>query len=398
MPIYSYKGISTSGKKISGTLEANSRSALIMALKEQGVFAEEIIEVTERKGFDLFDFSFLLKKRLPDIFFQIATLLKSGIVLTEAFKIIGNQQSSRHLKRILLDISSKLSGGEKLSTVLENYKNLFSDTHISIIRASESIGRLAESLENMGRYEEDRRKSIDKIKLAMIYPLIVLSVGLGVVGFLLAYVVPKMENVFVSVNRKLPLSTEILINAGNFIKNYGYLLMFFLTVIFISFRFILKNNKKLKLSIDRRLSKFKIIENINLYRFCETMSFLLKEGVMLVSAIEISTNTIKSEYYKGKLKEVAFDVKMGKSFSQSIMEKGCFSEIIAAAIKTGEKSGNLPGIFERLSSYYLKRLEKVTNIFLSTVEPMFILFLGLVVGFIVISIMSPLFELNTLVK
>ncbi|MBZ4671828.1 MAG: ral secretion pathway protein [Deferribacteraceae bacterium] len=398
MPIYSYKGISTSGKKISGTLEANSRSALIRSLKEQGVFAEEITEVAEKKRFNLFDFSFLLKKRLPDIFFQIATLMKSGIVLTEAFKIIGNQQSSKYMKRIMLDISSKLSGGEKLSTVLENYKNFFTDTHISIIRASESIGRLAESLENMGRYEEDRRKSIDKIKLAMIYPLIVLSVGLGVVGFLLAYVVPKMENVFVSVNRKLPLSTEILINAGNFIKNYGYLLMFFLTVIFISFRFILKNNKKLKLSIDRRLSKFKIIENINLYRFCETMGFLLKEGVMLVSAIEISTNTIKNEYYKGKLKEVAFDVKMGKSFSQSIMEKGCFSEIIAAAIKTGEKSGNLPSIFERLSSYYLKRLEKVTNIFLSTVEPMFILFLGLVVGFIVISIMSPLFELNTLVK
>jgi len=398
MPIYSYKGINTEGKKISGTLEANSRSMLIKALKEQNIFAEEISEVTEKKKFAVFDFSFLLKKRLPDIFFQVSTLLKSGIVLTEAFKIVGSQQSSMYMKKIMLDIASKLSSGEKLSNVLENYKNLFSSTHINIIRASESIGRLAESLENMGKYEEDRRKSIDKIKLAMIYPLIVLSVGLGVVGFLLAYVVPKMENVFISVNRKLPLSTEILISTGNFIKNNGYMFVIFLFALFLIVKLIFKRNRKVKLLLDKKLSKLKIIENINLYRFCETMGFLLKEGVTLVPAIEISANTIKNEYYKNNLKDVAFDVKMGKSFSQSMIEKGCFSEILAAAIKTGEKSGNLPNIFERLSSFYLKRLEKVTNIFLSIVEPMFILFLGLVVGFIVISIMSPLFELNTLVK
>lgn len=398
MPVYTYIGIKSDGSKISGTLEASSKSILINILKEQGVFPEEISEVSSKKKSFSIALPFLSKKNLPDIFFQLSTLLKSGVVLTEAFKITGNQYSSRYLKKTLLDISSKLSGGQKLSSVLENHRNLFSETHINIIKASENIGRLAESLENIAKYEEDRKKSLDKIKMAMVYPLIVLSVGLGVVGFLLAYVVPKMENIFVSVNRKLPLSTEFLINTGNFIKHYGYLLVILILAVFFTGRFVLNKNKNLRLKIDNKLSNIKLVENLNLYRFCETMAFLLKEGVVLVSAIEIASDTLNNMYYKDILKSAALDVRMGKSFSESIASKKGFSEIVAAAIKTGEKTGNLPMIFERLSSFYLKRIEKLTSVFLSVVEPVFILLLGLVVGFIVISIMSPLFELNTLIK
>jgi type II secretory pathway component PulF len=400
MPIYTYKGIKSDGSKVEGTLEAASKSLLINILREQNIFVEDVKGVSEKKykNFFSFSFSFGIKRFIPDIFFQLSTLLKSGITLAEALKIVGNQSSNKRLKKVMLDIASKVSEGTKFSSVLMNYSNLFDEIHINIIRASEDIGRLAESLENISRFEEDRKKNLDKIKTAMIYPLIVLCVGFGVVGFLLSYVVPKMQSVFASVKQELPMSTKVLISAGNIMRSHGILVVIFIIVVTFLIRYFLKRNNKLRYKIDKWFTRFDLLNNISLYRFTETMSFLLMEGVVLVQAISTASNAITNRYYKEILQQIAEDVKSGKSFSDSIKEYEEFPELLVAAIRTGERSGNLQTIFSRLSEFYIKKVEKISNIFLATIEPLFILFLGLVVGFIVISIMSPLFELNQLVK
>lgn len=400
MPIYTYKGIRFDGSKVEGTLEAASKSSLINMLREQQIFVEDVRSISEKRYKSIFSFSFSfgVKKYIPDTFFQLSTLLKSGITLAEALKIVGNQIGNKRLKKVILDIASKVSEGTKFSNVLMNYSDIFDEIHINIIRASEDIGRLSESLENISRFEDDRKKNLDKIKTAMIYPLIVLCVGFGVVGFLLSYVVPKMQSVFSSVKQELPLSTKFLIGAGNFMKSYGLFVAAAIFIIIFLLRYFFKRNQKLRYKIDKWLTRFNLLNNISLYRFTETMSFLLMEGVVLVQAITTASNAMTNRYYKAILQKIAEEVKSGKSFSDSIKEYEEFPELLVAAIRTGERSGNLQSIFSRLSEFYIKKVEKVSNIFLATIEPLFILFLGLVVGFIVISIMSPLFELNQLVK
>lgn len=400
MPIYTYKGIRLDGSKVEGTLEAASKSSLINMLREQQIFVEDVRSISEKRYKSIFSFSFSfgVKKYIPDTFFQLSTLLKSGITLAEALKIVGNQIGNKRLKKVILDIASKVSEGTKFSNVLMNYSDIFDEIHINIIRASEDIGRLSESLENISRFEDERKKNLDKIKTAMIYPLIVLCVGFGVVGFLLSYVVPKMQSVFSSVKQELPLSTKFLIGAGNFMKSNGLFVVAAIFIITFLLRYFFRRNQKLRYKIDKWLTKFNLLNNISLYRFTETMSFLLMEGVVLVQAITTASNAMTNRYYKAILQKIAEEVKSGKSFSDSIKEYEEFPELLVAAIRTGERSGNLQSIFSRLSEFYIKKVEKVSNIFLATIEPLFILFLGLVVGFIVISIMSPLFELNQLVK
>jgi len=402
MPVYKYTGFNSEGKKVYGTVEGNSVNFVISKLKEQGIFVESIKDVKSKDRFLILDYfkGFVSsgRKLLPDVFFQLAMLLKSGIPLSESLKITGNQVNNKKVKNILLALSAKVSEGVKLSVAMQEFNDYFSDVLINLVRTSEETGRLAETFENVARYEEEKRKSMDKIKVAMIYPMIVLSIGMGVVGFLLSYVVPKMKNIFSAVNRELPATTKFLIATGNFIKSYGVLAITILIILIILIRVYLKKNEKILKKIDKYLLRFNLFLNINLYKFSESMNFLLSEGVPLLTAVSLSTNSISNRELKDVLFFVAEDIKSGKSFSESLKRSGSFPEMFVAAIKTGEKSGNLANIFLRLSEFYFKKIEKTLNVFLSIIEPLFILILGLIVGFIVLSIMSPLFELNTFIR
>lgn len=399
MAIYSYKGITTEGKFVKGIMEADSKSALITSLRNNGIFLEESEELKSGKPkTSTMTFSFGIKKYVPEIFFQLSMLLKSGVTLAEALKITGNQVSHKKVKNIILSLSSKVSEGEKLSKAMENHRQLFDDVHINIVKASEDVGRLASSLENIAKFQEEQQKGLEKINIAMIYPLVVLSIGLGVVGFLLSYVVPKMEGIFISVGKTLPLSTRFLIILGNIIKHYGIFIGIIILFGGLILRYYLWRQDNFMNYIDSKMIKIEFVKNINLYKFSQSMNFLLSEGLTLVDALKSAIGTITNKSYKNLFKDCIKEINSGNSFSDSLKLKGEFPELLVAAVKTGEKTGSLPQIFQRLSDYYLKKVEKSTSVFLSLVEPVFILTLGLIVGFIVISVMSPLFELNTLIK
>ena len=399
MAIYSYKGITTDGKFVRGTLEADSKSALVVLLKNQGIFLEESEELrfVKPKIFK-FNLSFGMKRYLPEIFFQLSMLLKSGVTLAEALKITGNQISNKKIKNVILGLASKVSEGEKLSKSMEDHRQLFDDVHINIVKASEDVGRLGSSLENIAKFQEEQQKSLEKINTAMIYPLVVLSIGLGVVGFLLSYVVPKMEGIFISVGKTLPLSTRFLITIGNIIKDYGIFVGLIILFGGLILRYYLSKLDNFMNYIDRKLTKIEFVKNINLYKFSESINFLLSEGIPLADALKSAAGTITNRHYKKLFKDCVIEINSGNSFSDSLKNRSEFPELLSAAVKTGEKTGSLSQIFQRLSDYYLKKVEKSTSVFLALVEPMFVLVLGLVVGFIVISVMSPLFELNTLIK
>jgi len=398
MPTFSYTGITKKGKKIKGVKDSLSKTSLLVELKQSGIFISDIEKITSKKKLPI-NISFgNNKNQQSDIFFQLSLLLKSGIPLVEALKIVAESVRNERLKRMLLDTSSSVSEGKKFSVALEKHKHIIDEMHINLISISENIGRLADVLLDIAAYEEEKKKAFDKIRSAMVYPLTVFILGLGVVGFLLSYVVPKMEKVFSSVNREIPGSTKILIAVGDIIKNHGLWFTILLLILATGLRLFYSKNKDFRMAIDRKLYNLTFIKEILLSKFTHVFSFLLKEGLVMTDALKSSSRTLNNAYLQAIVYKIEDEVKGGTKLSISVKKNSVFPELFVAAIVTGERTGNLYQILNRVSEFYRKRVDKFSSTFISIIEPLFIVLIGIVVGFIVISIMGPLFELNTLVK
>lgn len=398
MPSYSYSGIDFTGKKVKGVVDVASKTALLISLRQQKVLVTDVDEVSlEKSKFSLFPGIGNQSKHVPDIFFQLSLLLKSGIALVESLKITADGYNKIKVKKVLMDLASQVSEGKKFSQAMGNHESMFDGMHISLVKVAEKVGRLQEVLMDICEYEENKKKAFDKVKGAMVYPFAVLILGFIIVGFLLSYVVPKMEKVFTSAQRELPASTKMLIGLGNGLQEYGIFIFIFLFGILFAFRFSYAKNKKFRLNIDKQLFGFKIVAQMQLAKLAHVLSFQLKEGLPLTDALMSSSRTLSNSYIQDIVENVIEDVKGGVRFSTALGNSGIFPELFQAAAVTGERSGNLAGIMERVSEFYSKNIDKFSGTFISLVEPIFIVVIGLVVLFIVISIMGPLFELSSFV-
>ena len=210
MATYSYKGVSKTGKNVKGVRESISRQTLTSELLSEGIFVTEIVDAQlKKKSFEKFEALLSSKKNLADTFFQLSLLLRSGIPLVEAIKIISKTTKHVKVKNALLEVSARVSEGMRFSEALSRYPNIFDPMYVNLIRASEQVGRLSAVLADIAVYEEDKRKNSDKLTSAMVYPMTILVLGLGVLGFLLTFVVPKMESIFESMKQNIPASTRI---------------------------------------------------------------------------------------------------------------------------------------------------------------------------------------------
>lgn len=399
MAAYSYKGISKTGKEIKGVREAVSRQALTSELLSEGIFVSSISDMREKQPFFArLQEMFAKKLNLSDTFFQLSLLLRSGIPLVEALKIVAKSTKEQHLKNALLESASKVSEGMRFSDSLSKYPKIFEPMYVNLIKASEQVGKLAAVLADIAVYEEDKRKNTDKIKTAMVYPMTILVMGFAVLGFLLAFVVPKMESIFASMKQQIPASTQFLLKVSDFVSEYGLVLLLFIMFIILSIRYLYKNNNKFRLAVDKKLFKINLVSHVSVSKFAHVLSFQLKEGLPLTDALHYASLVIDNKYMFNIVSQVRESVQAGTKFSVAVRNAGIFPELFPAAVSTGESSGNMPELLERVNEFYSKNVDKFLTSFISAIEPIFIVIIGVLVGFIVVSIMQPLFSMNSLVQ
>ncbi len=399
MAAYSYKGISKTGKEVKGVREAVSRQALTSELLSEGIFVSSISDMREKQPFYArLQEVFAKKINLSDTFFQLSLLLRSGIPLVEALKIVAKSTKEQHLKNALLESASKISEGMRFSESLSKYPKIFEPMYVNLIKASEQVGKLAAVLADIAVYEEDKRKNTDKIKTAMVYPMTILVMGLAVLGFLLAFVVPKMESIFASMKQQIPASTQFLLKVSDFVSEYGLVLLLFVMFIIFSIRYLYKNNNKFRLAVDKKLFKINLVSHVSVSKFAHVLSFQLKEGLPLTDALHYASLVIDNKYMFNIVAQVRESVQSGTKFSVAVRNAGIFPELFPAAVSTGESSGNMPELLERVNEFYSKNVDKFLTSFISAIEPIFIVIIGVLVGFIVVSIMQPLFSMNSLVQ
>ncbi|MCI6475796.1 MAG: type II secretion system F family protein [Mucispirillum sp.] len=399
MATYSYKGISKTGKEVKGVRDAVSKQALTSELLSEGIFVSTISDMREKQSaLAKLQAVFAKKINLSDTFFQLSLLLRSGIPLVEALKIVAKSTKEQHLKNALMESASKVSEGMRFSESLSKYPKIFEPMYVNLIKASEQVGKLAAVLADIAVYEEDKRKNTDKIKTAMVYPMTILVMGFAVLGFLLAFVVPKMESIFASMKQQIPASTQFLLKASDFVSEYGLVLLLFILFIIFALRYLYKNNNKFRLAVDKKLFKINLVSHVSVSKFAHVLSFQLKEGLPLTDALHYASLVIDNKYMFDIVSQVRESVQAGTKFSVAVRNVGIFPELFPAAVSTGESSGNMPELLERVNEFYSKNVDKFLTSFISAIEPIFIVIIGVLVGFIVVSIMQPLFSMNSLVQ
>ncbi len=398
MASFNYIGTTSEGKVERGTKESSSKVTLTNELMRQGIFVSDISEVSVKKGqFDTFRNLFAAKKNLADTFFQLSLLLRSGITLVDGIGIIAKSEKNEGLREALQDSASKVSEGMRFSESLARYPNIFDPMYVNLIKASENIGRLSAVLGDIAEYEEYKQKNNDKVSSALIYPMTILVLGMGVLGFLLSVVVPKMEKIFSSMKQEVPGTTKLLLAVSDFIINYGIiLLVFVLFVIFVT-RYNFRNNMKFRLKVDKRLYNIKLVSTTLVAKFAHILAFQLREGLPLTDALSHASSTLNNKYLQSVINDVRTSVQSGVKFSKAIKNAEVFPELFPAAVSTGESSGNMPDLLDRVNEFYSKQVDKFLTQFVSLIEPLFIVFIGGMVGFIIVSIMQPLFQMNSMV-
>ena len=401
MPSFKYIAFDKTGRKRSGIIEAEAREHAIISLKNKGLYPTTLIRLSKQKSRlkPLFSrFKRISKEQRAELFFQLATLLDTGIPLVEALRIAANQIQEDYLKNVLLEIKDRVNEGAKFSFALETYLDIFNPIYVQMIKIAEKTGNLSEVLFKIASYEEEENTFRQKIVSALIYPSLILTLGIGVVSFLLVYVIPKMQKIFTSLHKDLPLITKVLIVSGVFLKRYFLLAAIFLTLSILGFKFAYSRCGKLRSSIEKALLRISIYRHFLITRFSTTLAFQLNAGIPLIEAIMQGAKVNKNGIFQHYMRELAQKIKDGAPIDKSFNETGLFDTMFITSIATGQKTGRLPEFIQRMAGYYEKRLELFLNRIVSLAEPVCILFLGLIVGFIVMSIMMPLFDINQLIK
>ncbi|MDR2884165.1 MAG: type II secretion system F family protein [Deferribacteraceae bacterium] len=398
MATFVYVGTTKTGKSAKGTKEALSKQAALVELTAAGIFVSDIRESGSKTRLKAFQGLIKPKKNLADYFFQVSLLLRSGIPLVEAQNIVARTMNSPKEREIILDTASKISEGMRFSDAMARHETYFDPMYVNLVKASEKVGRLAEVLMDIAEYEEQKGKNTDKLTSAIIYPSFIMTAGMGVIVFLLVVIVPKMQGIFNSVKQELPSVTKAMLAMANFTKNYGLLVFFLVVVGAITLQYMYRKNEKFRMRMDRRLFKIDMVAQSAMTRFAHILSFQLKEGLPLTDALYYATLTVNNRYMKSVLEDVRGSVQAGVKFSTAVKEVGIFPELFPAAVSTGEKSGNMPELLERVNIFYAKKIDKAVSGFLSILEPLFIVLIGGMVGFVVVAIMLPLFDINTMVQ
>lgn len=391
MPIFQYKGYRDDGSQISGTIEANSSRDAVLKLKEIGLYPVKINEAVYKKGLSLIKRS--QRTLLITTTRQLAILLSSGVPLVEALTSIAEEHKG-YWKNLLIGIRDKIISGMGFAKSLEDYRDVFPEFYANMIAVSEASGNLDTVLNQLADFLEAQDIIKSKIRLSMIYPLFMIFTGFIVLSFIFTFVIPKIVTIFKETKTTLPFITIILINISDLFRKFWWIIIGFLIGLIYLFRRLKENNR---LFVDKTLfySPGEIFKNLYYGRFTRALGFLLGGGLPVLKALELSARSTGNKFLEEKIFEAKKRVAEGAKLSSSL--EG-LSPFLVQLISTGEKSGQLVEVLKKAAETYEEEFSRSIQRFVSLLEPLMILFMGLLVGFIVLAILLPIFQLNQLIK
>lgn len=405
MPAYHYLAIDASGAEKKGVIEAENEKHARQLLRDKSLAPINVRSAhpaknIKKQGFlaAIFKKNHLTSKELAAITRQFATLLSAGLPIEEALLAVGEQSDKARSKSLILAVRSKVVEGHALAAALGEHPDAFSDLFCATVAAGEKSGHLDKVLLRLADYTEQQWKLRQKLSTALIYPIMIVFVALSIVGFLLEYVVPKMVAVYGHLNQSLPMMTEILIAASDFLKNDGlYLLLILVLAAFFWWRALKKSailREKTHLFLLRLPLIGYALKTANTARFAQTLAILSASGVPMLEAMTIATQLVMIIPMKKALGEAVNRVREGGAIHLALKQTGYFSPISTHMIASGEASGQLENLLQRVAANQEDEIKNMIDVGLALFEPAVILIMGAIVLFIVLAVLLPIFQLN----
>ncbi len=401
MPLFDYSGINAAGRKVSGQVEGTGKRAVLQKLKTQGIYATDLVQqsaaATARHGLSL---GALGTRRVPTAELaaatrQLATLLGAGIPLDETLSTVAGQIEHAGLAKALSQTREEVVQGQALHAALAQHPRIFSELFVNMVQVGESSGTLDQVLQRLADFLEDQAKLRSRIRAALAYPILMGIIGTGVLFFLMTFVVPKVTRMIEDLGQALPFATRLLIGFSGFLSAWWWVILLLFGIAGLALRQSLKSNAG-RMAWDRKKLTLPLIGKLNLLlstaRFTRTLGTLLRSGVPLLSALEIVQNLMQNQVLKKTLEDTVLAVREGESLAAPLARADVFPKMVAQMAAVGEKSGELEEMLFRVADAYEHQVDSTINGLLSLLEPLMILLMGSVVGFIVLAILLPIFQ------
>jgi type IV pilus assembly protein PilC len=398
MKQFTYKVKNQEGKELNGMIETVGENEALKALRRRDYY---VISLKEKSEFDLFsnlDFLQGISTRDIAVFTrQLGTMIKTGLTLTDSL-IILKQQSEGKFADILEEIVEEIQGGSSFYEALRPYRDIFSNTYLSLIKSGESSGQLDDVLVRLADNLEKQEEFKGKVKSALIYPAIVI-LGMIVVGFIMMiFVIPKLTTMYKDFGVELPTPTKILIGVSTFVSNFWYVVLLLVAGLVIGFIQWHKTDQG-KEAVDRFLINLPIVGPVVkksiLTQVCQTLAMLVDAGVPIIQALEIVAQTSNNYIFEKSIKTVAKRVEKGVPLAKTFGEYEMYPPLFIQMVSVGEETGKLGEVLEKVSHHFEMETETAVKGLTSAMEPLMMVVLGVGVGFLVISIITPIYNLTS---
>jgi general secretion pathway protein F len=407
MPVFEYLAIDKAGRNRKGIIDADSQRAARQKLRADGIYptqleetqAGEVSEKPSRLQFRL-PLQRVRRTEVVSTTRQLATLMTAGLPLVSALSGVLEQVKRTAMRRVLSQVRERVREGMSLAAALREHPSVFPSIYTAMIHAGETSGTLELVVERLADFGEQQLILQRKVRSTLAYPLLMLVVGLGVVVFLMTYVIPKVTQIFVDMKQQLPLPTTILIRVSELFHKYWPVLVFAIFLGFLAARYYVKTEKG-RWRYHRLLLRLplvgSIVEKVAIARITRTLGTLLKNGVPLLSAMEIVRSLVNNVILRQAIEEARQEISEGASITTPLARGGIFPPVVIQMISVGEQSGNLEGMLFKVAETFDNEVETSVTTLTSLLGPVMILFLAFFVGYVVLAVLLPIFEMSNLV-
>lgn len=405
MAAFAFAALDNNGKEQRGVLEADSSRQVRQILRERGLAPLRIEPAVkggagDRRRIRLGGPS-LRVSELALITRQLATLLQAAMPLEEALGAVSRQSEKQKVTQIVLSVRSKVMEGHSLAGSMAEFPAAFPGLYRATVAAGEHSGHLDLVLSRLADYSESAHASRQKVQLALLYPVLLLLVAIAIVAGLMAFVVPKVVDVIVGQGQELPFLTRALIGLSDFVTHWGLPALLVGAALVIGVRYLVRSNEELRLDWHRRILHLPLIGRLsrgsNTARFASTLSILISSGVPLVDAMNIAGNVLSNLWLRRAVLDATQQVRGGAALYRSLERYGYFPPMMISMIASGEMSGELGTMLERVSESQQREFDNIVATLLGIFEPVMLLVMGGAVLLIVVAILQPIFSLNQLI-
>lgn len=395
MPTFAYTALDGEGRTVKSSIEGENEALVLSKLREMNL---QIVELKQAKAKSSLSFGKAKMKPKALVVFsrQFATMIDAGIPILRCLEILGSQTKDPALKPAIVAVTADVKGGLSLNEAMAKHPAVFNNLYVNMIRAAELGGILDVILDRLSGFLEYEAEIRSKIKGAMMYPVLVLCFSVLMLFALFTFVLPKFKDIFKGMNVELPALTKMLFGIGDFMQAYWWTIILAAVGGFIGFKMWGKTAKgryqldffKLKMPIIGELSL-----KLSVARFCRTFGTLINAGVPMMRSLEIVGETLNNGLLIHAIDETRMSIRDGNRLSAPLTESGLFPNMVTQMIDVGEESGRLSEMLVKVGDFYDSEVESTVKGLTSMIEPMLIIFLGCVVGFIAVSVMTPIFSI-----